>query len=66
VAKIKESIWLDAEPGQVWPFLVEPRKKLQWLTEIHGQEWIDEEPAGVGTRFYVQKEVRGKMRRYDC
>lgn len=59
LARIRESVWLDAKPEEVWPFLVEPEKKLQWLTEIHEQEWIDGGPAGVGTRFYVQKEIRG-------
>jgi len=41
---------------------------LQWLTDIHEQEWIDvnKGPVGVGTRFYVEKEIRGQVRRYDC
>ena len=66
MVKIEESVWLNARPEEVWPFIVEPEKKLQWLTEIHEQEWLDEGPIGVGTRFYVQKEVRGQVRRYDC
>lgn len=66
MAKVEESVWLNAKPEEVWPFIVEPDKKLQWLTELHKQEWIDEGPVGVGTRFYVQKEIRGQVRRYDC
>jgi len=66
MATVKESVWLNAKPEEVWPFITEPEKKLQWLTEIHGQEWIDEGPVGVGTRFYVEKEIRGQVRRYDC
>jgi uncharacterized protein YndB with AHSA1/START domain len=59
-------VWLNAKPEEVWPYIVEPDKKLQWLTEIREQEWLDEGPVGVGTRFYVQKEIRGQVRRYDC
>ena len=66
MARVKECVWLNAKPEDVWPFIVEPEKKLQWLTEIHEQEWLDEGPAGVGTRFYVEKEIRGEVRRYDC
>lgn len=66
MAKINESVWLNAKPEEVWPYMVEPDKKLQWLTEMHEQEWLDEGPVGVGTRFCVQKEVRGQVRRYDC
>ena len=25
-----------------------------------------EGPVGIGTRFYVEKEIRGQVRRYDC
>ena len=90
MAKVEESVWLNAKPEEVWPFIVEPEKKRQWLTEIHKQEWIDEGPAlssstmltvnsvegsalsraegpaGVRTRFHVEKEIRGEVRRYDC
>jgi len=66
MATVTESVWLNAKPEEIWPFLVEPDKKLQWLTELHEQEWLDEGPVGVGTRFYVEKEIRGQVRRYDC
>jgi len=59
-------VWLNAKPEEVWPFLVEPEKKRQWLTELHEQEWLDEGPVGIGMRFYVEKEIRGQVRRYDC
>ena len=66
MAKIEVSVWLNAKPEDVWPFIVEPEKKLQWLTEFHEQGWIDEGPVGVGTHFYAQKEIRGQVHRYDC
>lgn len=27
-------MWLNAKPEEVWPYIVEPEKKLQWLTEL--------------------------------
>lgn len=65
MAKIEESVWLNAKPEEVWPYLVEPEKLLHWLTEMHKFEWLDEGPIGVGGRYYVDKEIRGQVRRYD-
>ena len=65
MVKINESVWLNAKPEEVWPYLVEPEKMLQWLTEMHKSEWLDEGPIGVGSRYYVDKEIRGQVRRYD-
>jgi uncharacterized protein YndB with AHSA1/START domain len=65
MAKIKASIWLNAKPEEVWPFLVEPEKLGQWLKEIQHVEWPDEGPIGAGSRCCVNKEIRGQVRRYD-
>jgi hypothetical protein len=63
VAHIDGSIHLQANPEKVWPFLVEPEKLLQWLTEMHRFEWLDQGPIGVGSHYYVDKEIRGQVRR---
>jgi uncharacterized protein YndB with AHSA1/START domain len=65
MAEVRGSVWLDASPESVWPYLVEPDKLIQWLTEMRHVEWLDEGPIGVGSRYYVNKEVRGQVRRYD-
>jgi uncharacterized protein YndB with AHSA1/START domain len=65
MAKIEESVWLNARPAEVWPYLVEPEKLMQWLTEMHTFEWLGEGPIGVGSRYHVDKEIRGQVRRYD-
>lgn len=65
MAHIDESIHLSADPETVWPFLVEPTKLLQWLTEMHKFEWLEQGSLGVGSRYYVDKELRGQVRRYD-
>ena len=66
MAKVNESVWLNARPEEVWPFIVEPERLMQWRTDIRRFEILDEEPAGVGTRFYIEKEVNKEMRRFDC
>jgi len=65
MAKINQSVWLNAKPEEVWPYIVEPEKLLQWLTEMHKFELLDEGPIGVGSRYRVDKEIRGQVRRYD-
>jgi len=65
VADIEESVWLDARSQEVWPFIVKPKKLMQWLTEMHSVAWLDEGPIRVGSRYVVQKEIRGEVRRYE-
>lgn len=65
MAELNESVWINAKPEDVWPFLVEPEKLLQWLTEMQTFEWTEEGPLGTGSRYYVMKKVRGQVRRYD-
>ena len=45
---ISESVWLKARPEEVWPFVVEPEKLMQWLTEMHHVEWLDDGPVRLG------------------
>jgi hypothetical protein len=65
LAKVKGSVWLNAGPEEVWPFLVEPDKLTRWLTEMHYVEWPDEGPISLGSRYNVDKEIRGQVRRYN-
>jgi len=65
MAQVRGSVWLGAKPEAVWPYLVEPDKMVQWLTEMRHVEWLDEGPIRVGSRYYVNKEIRGQVRRYD-
>jgi uncharacterized protein YndB with AHSA1/START domain len=66
VIGICESAWLKARPERVWPFIVEPEEHMHWLTEMHSVEWLDDGPIRVGGRYYVDKEVRGQVRRCSC
>lgn len=55
MAKVNESVWLNAKPADVWPYLVEPENLMQWLTEMHRVVWLDGGPIGIGSRYYVNK-----------
>jgi uncharacterized protein YndB with AHSA1/START domain len=66
MAEIEASVWLDAKPEEVWPYIVEPEKLTQWLTEMHHVEWLNEGPIHVGSRYVVDKGIRGQVRRYNC
>jgi hypothetical protein len=65
MAEVSGSVWLDTMPKCAWPYLVEPEKLLQWLTEMRHVEWLDEGPISIGSRYYVNKEIRGQVHRYD-
>lgn len=54
------SIDIKADPKKVWPYLVEPKKTMQWYTMLKKFEY-DSEKRGVGSTFYWEEEVRGKI-----
>lgn len=66
MTKVNESVWLNARPEEVWPFIVELERLMQWRTDIRRFEMLDEGPGGVGKRFYIEKEVNKRVHRFDC
>ena len=65
MARVREAVVLNATPDEVWPYVVEPEKVRQWRKDITGFEMVDEGPPQVGQRFYIEKEIGGKIRRFD-
>ena len=65
MAKVREAVVLNATPDEVWPYVVEPEKVRQWRKDITGFVVVDEGPPQVGQRFYIEKEIGGKIRRFD-
>jgi len=66
MATVKESVLLNATPNKVWLFVIEPEKLIQWRTDIKKFEMIDKGRPEVGKRFSIEKEVQGKLQRFDC
>ena len=66
MATVKEAVTLNATPDKVWLFVIEPEKMVQWRTDIKKFEMIDERHPEVGKRFSIEKEIQGKVQRFDC
>jgi len=66
MATVKEITLLKITPDNAWSFVIEPEKLIQWRTDIRKFEMIDKGHPEVGKRFYLQKEIRGELQRFDC
>ncbi len=66
MATVREAIVLNANPDEVWPYVAESEKMIQWRKDIIRFEVLDQGQPHVGQRFYIKKEIGGKERRFDC
>jgi uncharacterized protein YndB with AHSA1/START domain len=44
VAELTKEIWIDAAPGVVYPYLVQPDLAIAWMGD---ESWHDPRPGGV-------------------
>ena len=51
---------IEAPPGRVWPYLVEPHKIMQWYTALKKFEFTNG-AAGPDSTFYWEEKVGGKV-----
>jgi uncharacterized protein YndB with AHSA1/START domain len=61
--KIQRTLETAASPQQVWPFLVEPEKILQWFTLLRKFEYTTDQRSGVGAPFYYEEKSGGRIMR---
>ena len=66
MATVKEMALVNTTPDNAWSFIIEPEKLIRWRTDIRKFEMIDKGHPEVGKRFYIQKEIRGEIQRFDC
>jgi len=66
MATVIEKIRLNASPEKIWSFIFDKDKLLQWRTDIIRFEIIDKGDTKVGSRFFIEKKVSGKLARFDC
>jgi carbon monoxide dehydrogenase subunit G len=59
--RVRKSIEIAALPQEVWPFLVEPEKVLQWCVTFRRFEYTGERRSGVGTPLYIEEEAAGRL-----
>ena len=57
---VSMSIDIGAPPEEVWPYLVEPDKTMEWFTALKRFDWTSE-PGGVGSTFYWLEEASGRQ-----
>ena len=65
MARAREAVVLDAAPDKVWPYIVVPEKMMQWRKDITRFGVIDKGQPRMGQRFFIEKEIGGKTRRFD-
>lgn len=58
--KIKEQIDIQAQPSQVWPFLVDPVIQAAWNPKIISIDRAHDGPVTVGESFQMIAKMSGK------
>jgi len=58
--KVTMAVDIKAPPEHVWPFLVDPEKAKSWYIMLKTFEYTNDQ-RGVGSTFYWEEDVRGKI-----
>jgi uncharacterized protein YndB with AHSA1/START domain len=59
--EVLKSIEISAPPENIWPFLVDPDKILQWCITFKKFEYTGNHPSGEGTTFYLEEKAGGPL-----
>ena len=59
--RVEGSIYIAAALENIWPFMVEPEKILQWYTTLQKFEFTGEQRSGVGAPFYCEERAGGRL-----
>ena len=60
--RVQKSIEIEASPEEVWAFLTEPEKILEWYVPLRKFEYTSEQKSGVGAPFrFEQKAAAGTL-----
>jgi uncharacterized protein YndB with AHSA1/START domain len=51
---VQRSIEIEATPEEVWPFLTDPERILEWYSPLQRLEYTTEQQGGVGATFYFE------------
>ncbi len=44
-------VTIDAPPTEVWPWIAQLEKHVEWSTKPYSVEWVSGEPNAVGSRY---------------
>lgn len=59
--EVEKSIEISAQPENIWPFLVEPDRVLQWYRTFQKFEYPTERREGAGTPIYIEEKAAGPL-----
>lgn len=66
MTRVRDGIRLKATPENVWSFIIDSEKLVQWRTDIRKIQMPDGEPLAVGTKYSLEKEVGLKFHKFHC
>jgi len=59
--RLHRSIVIKATGENIWPFLVEPEKIIEWCTPITVIRHTSQQCSGLGTTFYFEEKAIGRI-----
>jgi len=62
---VRKSIPIQAPPAEIWPYLVEPGKIMQWCITFRKFEYTGEQQAGVGTKIHIEEQAAGPLMKME-
>jgi hypothetical protein len=63
---INRSINIKAAPDEIWPFLIEPKKIVQWCFTLESFEFTSQISYGVDARFKYREQGRFRSIEQNC
>jgi uncharacterized protein YndB with AHSA1/START domain len=64
--EVQRSIEIDASPAEVWAFVADPAKILEWYTILRAFEYTTEQRCCVGAPFRFEEKVPIGTITLDC
>jgi uncharacterized protein YndB with AHSA1/START domain len=64
--RVQQSVEIGAPPEEVWPFLAEPQKILQWYLPLQEFEYTGEQKGGLGAPFRFKEETPAGTLNLTC
>jgi uncharacterized protein YndB with AHSA1/START domain len=64
--RVQRSIEIEASPEQVWAYLSEPEKVLEWYIPLIRFEFTTEQKSGVGASILFEEKVQLGTVKLNC
>ena len=64
--EINRSIAIKAAPAEIWPFLTEPEKIVQWCFTLRSFEYTSQISYGIGASFKYREQGRLHSVELNC